>query len=309
MTKRLRVVLLVLVATAMLAAAAVGVAPAAGGRPAYPVPYNFGAGLLAAATQPGSSPPGSNDWDCTPTEAHPSPVVLVHGTFANMTVSWQALAPLLANHGYCVFALDYGGEAGRQTQATGDIPTSAGQLAAFVDEVLGATGAPKVDIVGHSQGGMMPRWYIKFLGGDATVRALVGLSPSNHGTTLFGLATLADALPGGAAAFAGFCPACSQQLAGSEFLATLHAGGDTVPGPVYTVIQTRYDEVVTPYHSSFLTGPEVTNITLQDRCALDLGDHLAVIYDRVALHHVLNALDPARATRPPCTVVLPGVGG
>jgi triacylglycerol esterase/lipase EstA (alpha/beta hydrolase family) len=295
-------------AAALLAGATIGIAPAAAGDSTYPVPYNFAAGLVAAATQPGASPPGSNDWECTPSAAHPYPVVLAHGTFGNMTVSWQALAPLLANNGYCVFALDYGGEADSQTKATGDIPTSAAQLGAFVDEVLAATGAAKVDIVGHSQGGMMPRWYIKFLGGDQTVRTLVGLSPSNHGTTLFGLSGLASKLPGGTAAF-GDCTACEQQLAGSEFLATLNAGGDTVPGPTYTVIQTRYDEVVTPYHSAFLTGPNVTNITLQHRCALDLGDHLAIIYDRIALHHVLNALDPAHATPAPCTLVLPGVGG
>ncbi|MGH9032273.1 MAG: esterase/lipase family protein, partial [Acidimicrobiia bacterium] len=248
-------------------------------------------------------------WDCTPSAAHPSPVVLVHGTFGNMTVSWQALAPLLANRGYCVFALDYGGEESSQTKATGDIPTSAAQLGAFVDEVLTATGAAKVDIVGHSQGGMMPRWYIKFLGGDETVRTLVGLSPSNHGTTLFGVATLANKVPGGPSAFVGDCEACAQQFAGSEFLATLNAGGDTVPGPTYTVVQTRYDEVVTPYSSAFLTGPAVTNITLQHGCGLDLGDHLAIIYDRIALHHVVNALDPANATRAPCTLVLPGIGG
>jgi len=299
----------VLVASvAVLAAATIGLAPAAAGRSNYPVPYNFAAGLVAAATQPGSSPPGSNDWECTPSAAHPNPVVLVHGTFGNMTVSWQALAPLLANRGYCVFALDYGGETGSQTKATGDIPTSAAQLGAFVDEVLAATGASKVDIVGHSQGGMMPRWYIKFLGGAETVGTLVGLSPSNHGTTLFGLATLAGKFPGGTAAF-GDCTACEQQFAGSEFLATLNAGGDTVPGPTYTVIQTRYDEVVTPYHSAFLSGPNVTNITLQHRCGLDLADHLAIIYDRVALHHVVNALDPAHTTAAPCTLVLPGVGG
>ncbi|MGH8984392.1 MAG: esterase/lipase family protein [Acidimicrobiia bacterium] len=304
-TSRLRL----LVAGAAVLAAAGGFAPAAAGRSSYPVPYNFAAGLVATATQPGSSPPGSNDWECTPNAAHPYPVVLVHGTFGNMTVSWQALAPLLANRGYCVFALDYGGEADSQTKATGDIPTSAAELGAFVDEVLAATGASKVDIVGHSQGGMMPRWYIKFLGGDQTVRTLVGLSPSNHGTTLFGLATLASKLPGGTAAFGGSCPACEQQIAGSEFLAMLNAGGDTVPGPTYTVIQTRYDEVVTPYHSAFLAGPNVTNITLQHGCGLDLGDHLAIIYDRVALHHVLNALDPTHATAAPCTLVLPGVGG
>ena len=49
--------------------------------------------------------------------------------------------------------------------------------------MLGATGAAKVDIIGHSQGGMMPRYYVKNLGGAAKVDDLIGLSPSNHGTT------------------------------------------------------------------------------------------------------------------------------
>jgi len=226
-----------------------------------------------------------------------------------MTDSWQALSPLLANNGYCVFALDYGGSPGNQVQATGDIPTSAAQLGAFVDRVLQATGATKVDVVGHSQGGMMPRWYIKFLGGDQTVHELVGLAPSNHGTTFNGLASLARAFPGGPSAFGGLCQACEQQFVGSSFLEELNAGGDTVPGPSYTVIETKYDTVVTPYTSAFLSGPNVTNITLQDQCARDLVDHVGIIYDAIALHDVLNALDPAAATPPACTLVLPALGG
>jgi triacylglycerol esterase/lipase EstA (alpha/beta hydrolase family) len=299
----------VLLAVALAVAASFALPTAPAGAATYPVPYNFGAGILAATLHPGSSPPGSNDWNCRPTAAHPYPVVLVHGTFANMTDSWQALSPLLANNGYCVFALDYGGPPGNQVQATGDIPTSAAQLGAFVDRVLQATGATKVDVVGHSQGGMMPRWYIKFLGGDQTVHELVGLAPSNHGTTFNGLASLARAFPGGPSALGGLCQACEQQFVGSSFLDELNAGGDTVPGPSYTVIETKYDTVVTPYTSAFLSGPNVTNITLQDQCPRDLVEHVGIIYDAIALHDVLNALDPAGATPPACTLVLPAIGG
>ena len=275
----------------------------------YPVPYSFAAGIAAETLRPGSSPPGANDWTCRPSAAHPYPVVLVHGTFGDMTDSWQALSPLLANAGYCVFALNYGGPDGNPIQATGDIPTSAAQLASFVSRVLAATGASQVDIVGHSQGGMMPRWYLKFLGGAPLVHTLVGLAPSNHGTTVDGLATLTASSPGFGSPLDALCVACSQQLAGSSFLATLNAGGDTVAGPTYTVIETKYDEVVTPYASAFLTGPAVTNIVLQQQCATDFADHLAIIYDRVALADVLHALDPADTAPIPCPVVLPGLGG
>ena len=65
-----------------------------------------------------------------------------------------------------------------------------GMSPAEVTQVLAATGAPKVDLLGHSQGGMMPRYYLKFLGGAQYVNALVALAPSNYGTTLDGLTTL-----------------------------------------------------------------------------------------------------------------------
>jgi triacylglycerol esterase/lipase EstA (alpha/beta hydrolase family) len=292
-----------------IATAAIGlVAAPAGAGTHYPVPYNFGAGIVAEAVTPGAAPPGANDFSCTPSAAHPYPVVLVHGTFGDMTDSWQALSPLLANDGFCVFALNYGGAAGDPIQATGAIESSAAQLAAFVTTVLSATHARQVDIVGHSQGGMMPRYYIDFLRGASKVHALVGLAPSNHGTTLFGVSTLASAFPGGVSAVPG-CDACSEQMAGSAFLAHLNAGSETRPHVAYTVIESKYDDVVTPYTSAFLNGPGVTNITLQNQCPIDFGDHLAIIYDPVALADVVNALDPAHPTPPPCVPVVPVLGG
>lgn len=293
-------------ATAAGPAAAASTTPSVSNRP---VPYSFAAGIAAELLTPGAAPPGSNDFGCKPTAAHPYPVVLVHGTFGNMTDSWQALSPLLANHGYCVFALNYGGAAGSIFQGYEEIAAGAGQLSAFIDQVLSATGAAKVDIVGHSQGGMLPRYYLDFLGGADKVDALVGLSPSNHGTTLDGLFGLLAAFPGGSSFLGSLCAACTEQAAGSSFLTTLNAGGDTVSGVRYTVISTRYDEVVTPYTSQFLSGPSVTNITLQNQCGLDFADHLAVIYDPVALNDVLNALDPAHQVPVGCTLVLPVLGG
>lgn len=196
-------------------------------------------------------------------------------------------------------------------QGTGDIAASAGQLASFVTRVLGATGAPKVDIVGHSQGGMMPRYYLKFLGGAAKVRTLVGLAPSNPGTSVDGLTTLTQDLGlfGVFSVILGSsCEGCVEQQAGSPFLAQLNSGGDTVPGVSYTVIETRDDEVVTPYTSAFLAGSAVTNITVQNQCPLNQSDHLEIAYDPVAMADTLNALDPASPVHVPCGPVLPITG-
>src|SRR3954468_22547984 len=106
----------------------------------------------AAATPP---PPGANI-PCTPSTAHPYPVVLVHGTFENRFDNWQAMAPALKSAGYCVYTLNYGSYNGSGVlgiYGVGEIERSARELRDFVDGVLAQTGAAKASLVGHSQGG------------------------------------------------------------------------------------------------------------------------------------------------------------
>jgi triacylglycerol esterase/lipase EstA (alpha/beta hydrolase family) len=263
---------------------------------------------------PTSMPPGSNNWSCRPGSTHPDPVVLVHGTLANEAFSWQALSPMLANAGYCVYAFNYGQNGSTLGHFFGltDIAASAAELSTFVDRVRAATGAAKVDLVGHSQGGMMPRYYLKFLGGAAKVAKLVGLAPSNHGTTVLGLNALLNNLQLAGVPITSLigCVSCTQQIVPAAFLDGLNAGGDTVAGVRYTVIESKYDEVVTPYTSAFLSGPNVRNILVQDHCAIDFTEHIGIIYDPVALQYVMNALgadDPNFRAR--CSLVLPVVSG
>ena len=132
---------------------------------------------LTYPTSPDGDPPGANDWSCQPTAERPTPVILVHGTFGDRKHLLERLSLEISNAGFCVFSLDYG------NRGTGDIAESARQLKQFTERVLEATGAAQVSMVGHSQGGMMPRHYIKFLGGAAVVDDLVGVAPSNHGTS------------------------------------------------------------------------------------------------------------------------------
>ncbi|MET8618975.1 esterase/lipase family protein [Streptomyces albidoflavus] len=260
----------------------------------------------AAPTAQATASSGWNDYSCKPSAAHPRPVVLVHGTFANSVDNWLVLAPYLVNRGYCVFSLDYGQLPGVPLiHGLGPIDKSAEQLRDFVDKVLAATGAPEADLVGHSQGGIMPRHYLKFLGGADKVNALVGIAPDNHGTTLLGLTKLLPHFPGAEKFLNDKTPALADQIAGSPFLTRLNEGGDTVPGVQYTVIATRYDQVVTPYRSQYLDGPNVRNVLVQDLCPVNISEHVAIgTIDRIAFHEVANALDPANATPTNCGSVI-----
>ncbi|WP_219974623.1 esterase/lipase family protein [Rubrobacter xylanophilus] len=245
----------------------------------------------------GVAPPGANDPSCRPDAEHP-PVVLVHGTFANMHANFLRLSSWLAGKGYCVYALNYGDHVG-PAHALGDIRESARELGWFVERVLDYTGARRVSIVGHSQGGMMPRYYIKYLGGAGKVEDLVGLAPSNHGTRV--PERLVDGSPLVLdAELLGLCTSCGQQQVGSDFLRELNAGDET-PGDVdYTVVATRTDAVVVPYTSSFLSGPRgrVTNVLLQDRHPYDFSGHVGIAYDPNAYEVVLDALKREGPARP-----------
>ena len=225
--------------------------------------------VLAALAAPASASAA-----CQPTAAHPYPVILVHGTFANQALSWNALRPLLAADGFCVFSLDYG------NNATASMAQSGNTVAAFARQVLAQTGAAKVSFVGHSQGGSLSRYVAKDKGLLAQTDDIVGLAPSSHGTT---------SPFAGPAALLG-CAACRDQQAGSPFMKALNTPPEA-PGPVsYTVLSTRYDEVVTPYQSQALSGSTVTNVVLQSRCPGDLTEHVGIIYDPVALQWARDAL-------------------
>lgn len=297
-TARLRTAGLVVAALALLAACQP--------KPADPLPIGGISDALAAYVASPNAVPGANDWACKPSAAHPTPVVLVHATGVNLGANWVALSPMLKNAGYCVYAFNYGmtvlslGRFG----GLGDIADSARALRDFVERVRTSTGAGKVDLVGHSQGGMMPNYYLKNLGGASKVRVFVGLSPSNHGTTLLGIVTLGADLN-----VLGFTnsllwglgiPGLAQQESGSSFQKNLFASGDTVPGPRYVVIQTKYDRVVTPYTNAFLAG--ATNILVQDQCPTDKVGHVGMFADRVVLANVLNQLGAADPNfKPACT--------
>ncbi|AOW95080.1 lipase [Rhodococcus sp. WMMA185] len=293
-------------------------AGAAFAQPILPVPDSFLAGVPLELDNPGGSAPGSNDWSCLPSDAHPEPVVLLHGTGGAQQSNWAVYAPLLANEGYCVYALTYGNfpdQPWPMNAIGGMKPIDVGtaQVSAFVDRVLASTGASKVDIVGHSQGTMHANNYVKFFGGADKVGKIVSLAPlwqGTYGTEQVSIGKSMRSLGIDDEVQAGIpaCEACMQLLHGSAFIDRMRSDGIYVPGIDYTNITTRYDEIVVPYTSGIEPGPNATNIVVQDGCEQDFSDHVSVAGSARAAGFVLNALDPDHPREVPCRFVAPVAG-
>ncbi len=167
----------------------------------------------------------------------------------------------------------------------GDITENAGRLKGVVAAVLKRTGASKVNLVTHSQGGLVARAFIKYYGGADKVRALVTLAATHHGTVLSSLANayLLDCLG---------LLGCSQQARDSDFLTKLNEGDDSLGDVRYTAIATRYDEVAVPYTTGFLDAADgnITNVDVQSQCPARVTEHFSIIINGAVLDGVLDAL-------------------
>ncbi|WP_084270020.1 lipase family alpha/beta hydrolase [Patulibacter minatonensis] len=300
-----------LVAAAAAVAVALAGPQAANAADPLPVPWSP-VNLVAGGANPDAAP-GANDFSCKPAPGT-RPVVLVHGLGATLGTNWATFAPLLKNNGFCVFGLTYGRSAGFPYVAgLQRMEDSSAELQALVDKVLQATGADKVDLLGHSEGTVMPRWYLSFRGGAAKVDKYVQLTPLWDGTNLAGIGDLvaADkalglgAQQGLTTLLSPVCGSCVQFARGSDYLNAVNAAGPAIPSIHYTEIATKYDELVQPYTSGLLDAPNVKNTVLQDVCPQDMSEHLAVAYSPNVAQLVLNALAPDRARPVRCVTMLP----
>jgi hypothetical protein len=220
------------------------------------------------------------------------PVLLVSGTFTDPrnNFAWN-YAPYFDSLGipWCWVTVP--------EESTGDIQVAAEYVVHAIRRMHGRSG-DEISILGHSQGGMSPRWALRFWPDTRRmVDDLIGMAPSNHGTEV-------RSSPGAGGGY----EATFQQAAGSRFLRALNSRRETFPAVDYTVIVTDRDEVVTPPRSGFLRGPRsvVTNVAVQQVCPVNLSEHLAVgTVDAVAAALVVDALDrpgPASPRAVPRTV-------
>ncbi|HEX2128504.1 MAG TPA: hypothetical protein VHF58_04755 [Solirubrobacterales bacterium] len=168
----------------------------------------------------------------------------------------------------------------------------------------------RIAIYGHSQGGMVARWPLRFWPETRRmVSDIVAAAPSNRGTD--------------AAVFVcglGACPASFwQQATGSDFITALNSRTETFRRVSYTNVYSRYDQIVAPNGSesgrSALAGPgKITNVAVQDICPASLSEHLLVgTIDQVTWRLFIDAVsrrgpaDPA-AGEPGCDgALMPGI--
>jgi triacylglycerol lipase len=158
-----------------------------------------------------------------------------------------------------------------------DLRDQAGTVGRLADQQLSG-GAPSVDVVGYSSGGVVSRIWAEELGGAGVARRVVTLGSPHHGTRAAGFA---------AALGPNVCPeACRQLVPGSDLLSTLE---ETPDGPVWTTVWTDQDQVVTPPASAQLDG--AVNVKVQDVCAGARIGHGQLTSDPLVIGLVLLALD------------------
>lgn len=237
-------------------------------NPSRPLKFALTAALLIAATVATACQPAP-----TPES---DPVIVVAGTFSPGFAN-EVIANRLRKDGYntTVFQLP--------TLGTQDIRATAQSLCKKIDAVRSSTGAAKVDLVGHSQGGLVARDCIKNYGGKTKVDKLVMLGAPNYGTALANLAT---------AVTLGTCvnlTACKQMAVGSTYLNSLNAGPDVISPVKYVSIYSALDEVVFPTGNAALKDG-ATNVKVQSQCPVRTVGHLGLIADGTVYSGVADAL-------------------
>jgi triacylglycerol lipase len=228
------------------------------------------AGPSAYRTDP--LPPARRSLVVSDLEAAGTPILLVHGIMDNRSV-FTVFRRTLRRRGFgAVHAMNYG-------LLTGDVRTAAHELGAHVERLLEQTGAERVHVVGHSLGGVIARYYVQRMGGDAHVDTLVTLGSPHSGSLTAHL--LPTAL-------------CRQLRPGSALMAELAA---PAPGcrTRFLVVWSRMDQMVVPQRNARLLHPDLRVDELELR---DVG-HLALPIDARTTHWVLTQLVHSEARHHP----------
>ncbi len=162
-----------------------------------------------------------------------NPILFVHG-WMSTSATWNTMVSRFKTDGWTDAELSTFTYNTSQSNAT-----TAGIIKTKVDSIIAATGARRVDIVTHSMGTLSAHYYIKYLGGDRRVAALVSLGGTNHGTATASLCNQVS---------------CIEMRLNSSFITALNAGDETWGRSAYATWWSACDEVIIPQTSTILEG-------------------------------------------------------
>jgi triacylglycerol lipase len=106
-----------------------------------------------------------------------TPILLVHGFIENHAI-FSVMERALRRRGFQMLtAYDYG-------LLTHSIPRAAIRLGETIERLVTQSGYERINVIGHSLGGLITRYYVQRLGGDSWVHTLVTLGTPHQGTQL-----------------------------------------------------------------------------------------------------------------------------
>jgi hypothetical protein len=205
---------------------------------------------------------------CSPNVGHSDrePVLLVPGTAATFKIQFEwNFAVALTKIG-----IPWCGVTPPQFQL-GDIQTAA-EYNVYAIRYLYRRSGRKIAVLGHSQGGMQPRWALRFWPDTrAMVEDQVGIAPDDRGVSLGGIVPAGRSLCNSV----GDCPmTIYQQAVGSNFINALNSRQEMFPGIDYSVIYSQNDEIVNPPDSVLHGSGSYSRTALQDVCHGHFADHV-----------------------------------
>jgi hypothetical protein len=202
-----------------------------------------------------------------------TPILLVHGIVDNHTI-FNPLRRALGRRGFTqISSFDYG-------LLTSDVVRTAGRLGDVIAELTERSGYERLHVIGHSLGGLLARYYVQHLGGDARVHTLVTLGTPHQGTEL--------------ARIGGAFPLVRQLRPGSPLMRTLAA---PAPGcrTRFVCFHSDLDQLVVPSRNARLVHPDldVTNVAVTGVGHLSLTNHRGIADQIAELLSELETFGPS----------------
>lgn len=235
----------------------------------------------------------TNDWNC---KSDNNPVIMLHGLLVSRNFDLNVFETWLRPRGYCTYGLTYG--LLPQFPLNGGlapVAESSLEIVDFINQVMEKTGTKKVDLVGHSEGGLQALYVAKVRKMSDKIDKIVAIAPPTYGSSFNSVVKLAELLnirPQVESILKTVgCPACTDVIVGGGPVKELNDGPVVQPGNKVTVIATKYDTIVTPPgKSSFINEAGVNNVLMQDVCWFDFAGHTNLAIDTNVFNVALNAL-------------------